>query len=152
VAAVQLAQTYLAAGRIQEAKQAYQQELRVRPQDANALNDLAFIMAETGDNLDQALAYATRAAQSATDARLKNSISDTLGWIHLKKKSYEQAQQIFQDLVSSNPHDGTFRYHLGVTLYQTGNTRGARTELEAALAAKPTAADGTKIRELLSRL
>jgi thioredoxin-like negative regulator of GroEL len=74
-----------------------------------------------------------------------------LGWIYLKKRMYDSALQSFQTLVNSNPGDMTFRYHLGVTLYQMGNKNKAKLELQAALAATNKSEDEPRIRELLSR-
>jgi len=45
-----------------------------------------------------------------------------------------------------------YRYHLGATFVQKGEKQKARTELEAALAAKLDSANEPKIRELLARL
>ena len=150
--ALELIQIYMAAGRGGEAKALCAKVLEKQPHDANALNDMAYVMAETGDNLDQALNYAKQSLQFAGDPNLKNSVSDTMGWIYLKKKMYNEALLTFRSLVSKQPADATYRYHLGVTLYETGDKQRAREELEAALAAKPPSPDQDKIKQLLSQL
>jgi Flp pilus assembly protein TadD len=109
-------------------------------------------MADSGENLDQALAYAQRGMQRAVEPGLKTSLSDTLGWIYVKKNMNDNAVQTFENLVRSNPANATFRYHLGTAYYQKGDKRQARVELEAALANKPSAADAPKIRQLLAAL
>jgi cellulose synthase operon protein C len=109
-------------------------------------------MAESGENLDEALALAQRGRQGIVTAELSASLSDTLGWIYLKKRMDDSALQTFQNLVRKNPTNSTYRYHLGATFYQKGDKKQARVELEAALAAKPGPADEPKIRELLARL
>jgi predicted Zn-dependent protease len=126
--------------------------LKIQPGNADALNDLSYLMAESGENLDEALALARKGTQFATEPGLKTSLQDTLGWIYLKKNMYESALQSFQVAVNSNPGNMTFRYHLGTTLYQMGNKSRAKAELQAALAATPKSEDEPKIRELLSRL
>jgi Tfp pilus assembly protein PilF len=151
-ASLMIAQTLVSTGRIDEAKTRYRHLLEVEPGNENALNDLAFIMADSGDNLDQAMAYAQRGLQNAVEPGLRASLADTLGWIYLKKSMNDNALQAFQSLVRSNPENATFRYHLGTAFYQKGDKQKARVELEGALAAKPSAADERKIRELLSRL
>jgi predicted Zn-dependent protease len=75
-----------------------------------------------------------------------------MGWIYLKQNQYDAALQTFQQLTKSNPANPTFRYHLGATLFQSGSKQKARTELEAALAAKPEVSDEARIRELLARI
>jgi tetratricopeptide (TPR) repeat protein len=146
-----LAHALLDAGRVDEAQAIYRQMLKIQPTNPNALNDLSYLMAESGENLDEALTLARRGAQYATEQSLRTSLSDTLGWIYLKKKMYDSALQSFQNLVNNNPNSMTFRYHLGTTLYQMGNKPKAKAELEAALAVKPKSDDEPKIRELLAR-
>jgi tetratricopeptide (TPR) repeat protein len=147
-----LAQTFVVAGRIDEAKVIYRRLLQIQPGNANALNDLAYLMADTGENVDEALAMAQRGLQNANSPSLKTSLADTLGWIYLKKNMNDSALQTFQSLVHNNPGSMTYRYHLGMALYQKGDTQGARTELQTALSAKPASSDEQKIRELLARL
>jgi tetratricopeptide (TPR) repeat protein len=147
-----LAQTLLTVGRVDDAKARYRRLLETQPNNANALNDLAYLMADSGENLDQALTYAQRGLQFAVEPGLKTSLSDTLGWIYAKKNMNDAALQTLQALVRSNPRNPTYLYHLGSTLYQKGDRQNARVELEAALAAKPSASDEQKIKELLARL
>jgi tetratricopeptide (TPR) repeat protein len=147
-----LARTLLAAGRVSDAKAGYRKVLAIQPNNATALNDLAWLMADSGENLGEALSFAQRGLQTAVDPGLKNALSDTLGWVYLKKNSPDAALQVFQNLVRGNPDNPTYRYHLGAALLQKGDKRKARTELDAALAAKPDASDEPKIRELLGRL
>lgn len=151
-ASLMLAQALVSAGRIDEAKARYRRVLDANPTNPNALNDLAYLMVDSGENPDQALAFAQRGLQYATDAGLKTSLSDTLGWIYIKKNMTDNALQTFQTLVQSNPGNPTFLYHLGAAYYQKGDKQNARVELEAAMAAKPGAADAPKIRELLTHL
>jgi predicted Zn-dependent protease len=150
-ASLDLAHALLSAGRVGDAKAQYRRMLKVEPNNPNALNDLAYLMAESGENLDEALAFARKGAQFATEPTLKTSLADTLGWIYLKKRMYDSALQSFQSLVNSNPGSMTFRYHLGSTLFEMGNKPKAKAELEAALAARPKSDDEPKIRELLAR-
>jgi tetratricopeptide (TPR) repeat protein len=149
---LQLARVYVAQGKFNEAKAKYRRTVDLDPNNSAALNDLAYLMAESGENLDEALAFANRGMHSVTDPSVKKSLSDTLGWIYLKKNNYDSALQIFQTLVKTDPNNATYHYHLASTLYQKGDKKQARTELEAALASKPGSADEPKIRELLTKL
>jgi predicted Zn-dependent protease len=151
-ASLDLARELFTAGRAGDAKLEYRRMLAIQPNNPNALNDLSYIMAQSGDNLDEALALARKGAQFATEQTLKNSLQDTMGSIYLKKNMYANALQSFQVAVNNNPASMTFRYHLGTTLYQMGNKSQARSELQAALAATTKSPDEPKIRELLARL
>lgn len=152
VASLSLAQAYVSAGKTVEAKAQYRRALSMDPNNPNAMNDLAYLLAESGENLDEALALAQRGRQGTVTAELRASLSDTLGWIYLKKRMDDSALQTFQNLVRKNPTNSTYLYHLGATFYQKGDKIQARVELEAALRAKPGPADEPKIRELLARL
>ena len=144
-----LALSLEAAGRKQESLQAYQQAVKLDPSNGVALNNLAFQMAESGGDLDQALTYAQRAKQMMPDM---NEVADTLGWIYLKKNLSDNAIDIFQALVSKAPNNPTFRYHLGMAFSQKGDKPRAIRELQQALRSNPQKDEEGKIKELISKL
>jgi len=133
----------------QEAEKVYDASLKLKGDDPVALNNDAFIMAEHGGDLDQALSMAVKAKQLLPNLA---EISDTLGWIYLKKQMSEQAIKVFQDLVQKEPEASTYRYHLGMALYQKGDTPHASQALQAALKYHPTADERQKIQDLLARV
>ncbi|MBI1789993.1 MAG: tetratricopeptide repeat protein, partial [Acidobacteria bacterium] len=140
-----------ALGRRQEAKTMYESTLRLEGENPIALNNLAFIMANSeGGDLDQALTYAQRAKQKRPQIA---EISDTLGLIYLKKNLADNAIEIFKDCVAKVPKHPTYRYHLGMAYLQKGDKARAKTELQAALASKPLSKEEEEgIKELLARI
>ena len=144
-----LALTLDGAGRKQEARQAYEQALKLEPSNGVALNNLAFLIAENGGDLDQALTFAQKAKQYLPNLL---EVSDTLGWIYLKKNLSDNAVQIFTDLVGKQPNHSTYRYHLGMALSQKGDSPRAMKELEQALKNNPPKEEAAKIRALMSKL
>jgi tetratricopeptide (TPR) repeat protein len=114
-----------------------------------ALNNLAFIVAESGGDLDRALTYAKRARQKLPEA---HEIADTLGWIYLKKNLTDNALEVFQELVKSQPNRSTFRFHLGMALSQKGDKVKALKELQTALRSNPAKDEEGKIKELIAKL
>jgi tetratricopeptide (TPR) repeat protein len=149
VAVTTLALALEGAGRADDAKRAYEQVLKLKPDHGIALNNLAFLMAETGGDLNQALTYAQRAKQRLPQIY---EVSDTLGWIYLKKNLSDNAIEIFRDLVTKAPKHSTFRYHLGMALSQKGDRSNAARELQEALKHNPPQAEAVKIKELLAKL
>ncbi len=139
-----------AAGRKDEARQTYEQSVKLDPQNGVALNNLAFMMAEggTGD-LDQALTYAQRAKQVMPNLP---EVSDTLGWIYLKKNMSDNAMDIFQGLVNKMPANSTYRFHLGMAYAQKGDKPKALAELQKALRSSPAKDEENKIRDLINKL
>ena len=136
-------------GKREQAKPIYEQILRIQPDHPVALNNLAFIKAEEGVDLDQALTMAQRARQKMPNS---TDVSDTLGWIYIKKNMSEEAVRVFSDLVSKEPKNPTFRYHYGMALMQKGDKLAAKRELQTALQSSPSKDEGGKIRELLQRI
>ncbi|MBM3814616.1 MAG: tetratricopeptide repeat protein [Acidimicrobiia bacterium] len=136
-------------GRQEKVKPLYTKILEVSPDNPVALNNLAYMMAEAGTDLDQALTYAQRARQKMPT---NLDIADTLGWIYIKKNLSEDAIKIFRDLVEKKPDHVTWRYHLAIALFQKGDKLAAKKELQTALRNSPSKEEDKKIQELLGRI
>jgi len=136
-------------GQIDQARRTYEDALQIDPDNPQALNNLAFIKAEEGIDLDQALGFAQRALRGVPG---DPNISDTLGFIYLRKKLTSQALQVLRDVVARVPANPTYRLHLAMALFDSGEKQLAKRELERALKQKPSATEQAKIRELVSRI
>jgi tetratricopeptide (TPR) repeat protein len=138
-----------AADRKPEAREAYEQAIKLDPQNGFALNNLAFLIAEGGSgDLDQALTYAQRAKQVLPNL---SEVSDTLGWIYLKKNMSDNAMDIFQALVNKKPGNSTYRFHLGMAYAQKGDKPKALKELQQALHSSPAKGrEENKIKDLIT--
>lgn len=136
-------------GRLQDAQTLYRETLKIDGDSAAAMNNLAFNLAESGGNLDEALVLAKRAMQRVST---QPHYSDTVAWIYLKKKMTNAALQVFENLVQQYPDDSTFRYHLGAALLEKGEVSRAKSELTAALAKQPPPYQQNQIRALLASL
>jgi len=148
-AKVQLAITLDGQGARDKAQPIYEEVLKRVPDNWVALNNLAYILAEKGADLDQALGYATRAKQQVPDSL---DISDTLGWIYIKKNLPDSAIPIFQDLVKRSPERAAFHFHLAMALFQKGDRQGARRSLDTAIKKNPSKDEEAKIRDLMAKV
>ena len=92
-------------------------------------NDLAWMLAQSGEELD----YALELAQRARERNPAPQIIDTLGWVHLKRGDAEQAVELLELALAGRPQSPSIRYHLGVALAQAGEKERAREMLEAAI-------------------
>lgn len=146
---LQLALLYESTGQRDQAKPMYEQVLKIQPDNVIALNNLAFILAEGGADLDQALTMAQRARQAVPN---NSDVADTLGWIYIKKNLPDSAIPIFKELTVKEPNRATFHYHLAMALFQKGDKLSAKRALEEALQAKPQRDEESRIRELMSRI
>jgi tetratricopeptide (TPR) repeat protein len=135
-------------GRSAEARKIYEASLKQDGNDGIVLNNLAYLIVESGGDPDLALTYAQRARQ-----RMPHELgfADTVGVIYLKKNLVDSALEIFEDLVRKNPGYAVFRLHLGEALLRKGETAKARKELQAALASQPTGEEAARIKELLAK-
>jgi tetratricopeptide (TPR) repeat protein len=137
------------AGRKVEARQAYEACLKVNPNNWLVLNNLAWLMAETGGDINVALSYVQRA--KALQPNLPE-ISDSYGWILLKKGLAEQAIVVFQDLVNHVPTNASYRYHLGKAYAQKGDNAKASAELREALKHGPKREEQQEIQDMLTKI
>jgi tetratricopeptide (TPR) repeat protein len=130
----------------------YKAALAGQPSDdarAVAMNNVAYLLAEEGHDLDSALTYIQKARQLKPD---NDDIADTMGWIYLKRTMNDDALTVFKDLVKRNPGRALFRYHLGAAQYQKHDFQAAKQNLQMALTLKPAKDDEAKIRELLAKI
>ena len=132
-----------------EARPLYEQVLKIQPDQAVALNNLAYLLAEEGTELDAALTLAQRAKQKAPNDPM---ISDTLGWIYIKKGLANNALPIFTELTAKFPAVATFHYHLAMAHSQRGDNVQAKRALEAALKANPQKQELEDIKKLQQKI
>ncbi len=136
------------AGRKPEAREVYAAALQVNPNDAVAMNNFAFLLAETGEDLDRALTMAERARQLLPST----IVSDTLGWVYLKKGMADRAVEILRDLVDKDPARSTYHYHLAMAYQLKGDAAAALGEARTAANSHPAEAEGKQIQVLIGQL
>lgn len=136
-------------GKHDQSKQVWEQVLRIQQDNPLALNNLAYIKAEEGTDLDGALNMARRAYQALPDLP---DVADTLGWVYIKKNLNKEAVDLFTNLVQKYPKNPMYRLHYGMALIQKGDRATAKRELETALQNNPSKDEVTRIQELLKTL
>jgi tetratricopeptide (TPR) repeat protein len=114
-------------GKLEEAAPYFERCVELAPDTDAALNNLAYVLAETGTDLDQALTYAQRAMARNPESA---DYADTLGYVYVKRNLNDNAIEVLRGIVDKHPARADFRYHLGMALYQNGDEEQARTELE----------------------
>jgi tetratricopeptide (TPR) repeat protein len=137
------------AGRTTEARTIYLGIAKAHPEDPVVLNNTAYLLADMGGDLDEALRLAKSALEKSPE---QSAYTDTIGYVYLKKGLKDSAIQTFSALVRKNPHFAIYRYHLGLALYENGDKAAARRELQTALADHPSRQDAQRINELLKKL
>ena len=125
-----LGNLYVRKGDLKSAGKYFQAALNQNSHDPVAANNLAWVYAAEGENLDMALSLATQAKQMAPDL---DGVNDTLAWIQYKKGNYRVSISLAEDAVKKRPEKADYRYHLGMALMGAGERDRARTELQKAL-------------------
>ncbi len=120
-----------AMGEKKEAEAEYQKLLRLSPNHAMALNNLAYLYLEENRGLPQALRYATRAFMLAPQ---DDAIRDTLGYVLLKNGRIDQATRMLKKASESSPKNPSFLYHLALAYKANGDSSKAMENLQKALA------------------
>jgi tetratricopeptide (TPR) repeat protein len=138
-----------AEGKREEAKRWYQDTVAALPNTPVAANNLAFMYAEEGTNLDTALQLASSAKQQMPNSA---SVDDTLGWVYYKKNLPTLAIPAFHDSLKRRPDSADVLYHLGVTYVKVGDNTKAREALERALKINPTFGAAADARRALASL
>lgn len=113
-----------------KARAQYEQVLKLNPKFAPAANNLAWLMAEEGANLDVALSYAHTAREQQPNDPY---IADTLGWIYYKKNAYLLAISLLKEAVEKLPNDANIHFHYGMAQFKNGDAGGAKKSLQTAL-------------------
>ena len=134
-----------AQGRHDDARARYERILQADPHAAVAANNLAWIYASDGGNLDVALQLAQTAKAALPDSP---EVNDTLGWVYCQKKLYTLAVPQLTAAVRRNPENPVYKYHLGVAYAGAGDTEHAKKALQDALALHanfPGADDAKKV-------
>jgi tetratricopeptide (TPR) repeat protein len=139
----------IAAGKEAEAIAPLRTNLANNPDDIVTLNNLAFALAETSTNLDEAMALANKALAESPN---HPGIKDTLGWIYVKKGLNDSAIQIYNSLILKYPKEPAFHYHLGVALFQEGKLADAKAQLTIALSNNPPKDLARKVQVIMLKL
>jgi tetratricopeptide (TPR) repeat protein len=97
------------AGRMTDAERLMERCVALDPEFAQALNYLAYVWAEKGDNLDKALDYVTRALKLQPK---EGAFLDTLGWVYYKKGAFREALDYLQQALDAES-DPVIADHVG---------------------------------------
>ena len=132
-----------------EAKAKYEKVIALDSRAPVAANNLAWIYAETGGNLDIALQLAQTAKGQLPE---RPEVNDTLGWLYYKKGLSTLAVPPLKESVKSDPKNPIYQYHLGLAYAKNGDTANARQALTQALALKADFEGAADAKRVLASL
>jgi Flp pilus assembly protein TadD len=117
------------------------------PNNASALNNLAWAYQQEKD--PRALATAEQALKASSD---NPAVMDTLGWLLVEQGHVARALPLLQQATAKVPDAPDLRYHLAYALAKSGDKAGARKELDKLLAQNRPFAQSEDARALLKTL
>jgi tetratricopeptide (TPR) repeat protein len=137
-----------------QAKDSYQKALEISPENPLASNNLAYVMLQSGGNVDVALALAQTARRGMPDSP---NAADTLGWVLYQKRAYKSAIDLFQEAIKLNdkakaPENATLHYHLGLAYEKSDQPSLARQQLERVLKINPNYSEAADVKKQLAQL
>jgi Tfp pilus assembly protein PilF len=132
-----------------EAKEMYRKAMAIDSNAGAAANNLAWMLVEDNENLDEALALATTAKARDPESPVP---ADTLGWIYYKKGLTAQAVSTLKETVEKQPKTAVYQYHLGLAYAKNGDLRSARETLETALRLDPKSPLAAEAKAALAQL
>jgi tetratricopeptide (TPR) repeat protein len=117
-----LANVLVVSGKTADAVEQLNVVLDEYPEDSGALNDLGYLWADRGENLNRA----ARMIRKAVEAEPENgSYRDSLGWLLFRQQDYSSAAAELQT-ASEKVADGTVLDHLGDTCAKLAQPEKAR--------------------------
>jgi tetratricopeptide (TPR) repeat protein len=117
-------------GKPAESRARFEKILSIDPRAAVASNNLAYMDAEAGTNLDVALNRAQTAKAALPD---DPEINDTLGWVYVKRGLPALAYAPLEEAIQNDPKNPLYHYHLGMAYVRSGDKDRARPTLQRAL-------------------
>ncbi len=145
-----------AAGQLEENKgdqakaiEYYKKALEANPAQVVSANNLAYLMLQGGQNLDEALTLAQTARRGAPNSP---NTADTLAWVYYAKGRYASARDLLEDAAKLAPKDPSIHYHLGMAYSKLGDKAAATLNLKKAAELDPNSKAGKDAGDALAHL
>jgi tetratricopeptide (TPR) repeat protein len=137
---------YSDAGRSNDAERILRQMLAADPNNARVQNHLGYLLANRGDQLDEAVSLVQRALQSDPD---KAEYLDSLGWAHYKKGELNDALKYLSAAAAKLPDNAEIQDHLGDVHLKRGAFQDAIAAWTKALSGNAQGVDRAAIERKL---
>ena len=132
-----------------KAEDFYRQALKIEPEQVVASNNLAYLMVESGQNVDEALQLAQTARRGAPNSA---STADTLAWVYYYKGRFLTARDLLEEAVKTTPQNASLQYHLGMIYSKTGDKASATLHLKKAQSIDPNSKTGKDAAAALAQI
>lgn len=134
-------------GENQTAIENYRKVLELDPNQVTAMNNLAWLLAEEGKEVDQALGLAQKAAELSPD---NPAVQNTLGRIFYQKGLYTMAVRHLERAVAGGSN-AKRDFYLGAAYLKSGNQAKGQSRLQAVLKQYPDTWEAKQASQLIAR-
>jgi tetratricopeptide (TPR) repeat protein len=134
-------------GDLKAAEATLRQVLAKDPNNATALNNLGYFLADHDERLEEALSMIQRAVRAEPN---NPSYLDSYGWAYYKLGQLKEAERYLSDAARRNPSSATIQEHLGDLFQRLGQRDKAQTSWRKALSLAVEAADTARIKAKLN--
>jgi Flp pilus assembly protein TadD len=107
----------------------FRKVIEAQPDNAKALNNLAYLLVETGNQTEEPLKYAQKAVELSPG---NPDFEDTLGWVLYRRAVYDLAVKHLESSISKKS-TALPNYHLAMACIKSGREERGRAALNAAL-------------------
>ncbi len=132
----------------EKAEQFYDQVIKLDPDNATALNNYGYMLAELGKRLDEAEKMITKAIKIRPN---EPAFWDSLGWVYYQRGEYKKALKWVEKAVKAQPNDAELRYHLGMIYWKLNDREKALRELREAVKLDPRHSEAYEALEQIER-
>lgn len=144
-ALLQMAQIQDRTGQPMEAIAYYEKAILENANNPPALNNLAYLLADTGKDPDRALTLAQQAKELLPNSP---TVDDTIGWAYYKKGLFQPA---LDHLKRARSNSSQRLCHLAMTYFQLGDRHQAYAILQMVMKSDPSAPEAKEALGLLGQ-
>ncbi len=127
----------------------YKKALAIQPDQPVAENNLAYLMLQKGQDVDQALSLAQSARRALPHAP---NTADTLAWAYYTKGIFGSARDLLENASKADPNNPSIQFHLGMVYVKMGNKAAATEHLKKAVSLAPASQSGKDAAQALATL
>ena len=124
----------------------YRKVVEAEPNNLRALNNLAYLLADGTDQLDEALKFAQQAKELDPNSGI---VEDTIGWAYYRKGLFDSAVSHLQNAVAKEP-GAVLKYHLAMAYLKAGDRQRGRQVLDQARRLDPRLPEAAAASQLMT--
>jgi uncharacterized protein (TIGR03790 family) len=140
-----LASLYESDHQYDKAIERYRHILKLAPNSAVPLNNLAYALAVRKNAVAEAIPYAEKAYNLAKG---NPNVADTLGWIYHLNGENDKALKILKEAAGTGANNGDIFLHLAIVSAELGDRAGSQAALKKALQINPKLQNTDEVKKL----